>query len=167
MADTNPIADVQVKDCRLTVVQLTWQDGTRRTIATSKAADLVSVGIMVKGGASPQEIEAAFPGGSFPNQRDCRRCCGGWSKAPRTDRRRSAADGGEPVTQPQRTPRGAWPVHSVPHEANCAKGRCLARVPGSGAGAVLPRSWGFGCNQSVMTVGYQVSGITSFRPTSF
>lgn len=62
MPDNNPIADVQVKDCRLAVVQITWKDGMHRTIATSKAADLVSVGIMVKGGASPQEIEAAFPG---------------------------------------------------------------------------------------------------------
>jgi hypothetical protein len=62
MPDSNRIADVQVKDCRLAVVQITWQDGTRRTLATSKAADLESVGVMVKGGPSPQEIEAAFLG---------------------------------------------------------------------------------------------------------
>lgn len=51
-----------MRDYRLMVVTLAWQDGTRRTIASCNPADLVTVGVMAHGGKTPAEFEAAFKG---------------------------------------------------------------------------------------------------------
>ncbi len=58
----NPIADMLVRDYRLMLVTLVWQDGTRRTIATSNPADLVSIGIKAKGNEPPAAFDAMFAG---------------------------------------------------------------------------------------------------------
>src|SRR5262249_6724252 len=57
----NPVVDVFVKEHRLTLATVVWQDGTPRTIAAS-SSDLVTIGIMAHSGKSPEEFDAAFPG---------------------------------------------------------------------------------------------------------
>ncbi len=62
MPHGNPIADMLVRDYRLMVVTLIWADGTRRTIATSNPAYLVSIGVMAKGNEPPAAFDERFVG---------------------------------------------------------------------------------------------------------
>ncbi len=62
MPDSNPIADLLVKDYRVMVVTLVWTDGTRRTIATSNPDDLVPVGVMANRNEPPAAFDKLFVG---------------------------------------------------------------------------------------------------------
>ncbi len=62
MPDANPVASVLMRDYCPPLVTVVWQGGTRRTIAASNPADLVLVGIMVKGNEPPAAFDERFMG---------------------------------------------------------------------------------------------------------
>ena len=49
-----------MRDCRVMIATVVWQDGTRRTIATTNPADLVTLGVVAKGNQTPEQFDAAF-----------------------------------------------------------------------------------------------------------
>lgn len=49
-----PLASVRVQAFHVTFITIEWADGHQRTIATTNSADGGSLGILVKGGATPE-----------------------------------------------------------------------------------------------------------------
>lgn len=57
-----PIKDVRVQDFHLSFVTVEWGDGQKRTVGTANPADLVTIGILVKSGESPETFDQRFVG---------------------------------------------------------------------------------------------------------
>jgi hypothetical protein len=118
------------RDCRrLAVVTITGHDGTRRTIATNKAADLMSVGIMVRTGRRRRRSWPRSQGGSLPGRRAWWTVCGGWWRKPETHARKRGACSSlrsqlaaapVPTASNCRDPRRATAAHAAPARARVA-----------------------------------------------
>jgi hypothetical protein len=62
MDENHPIKECLVQDFHVSVVSIEWQDGRKRTLAITSGVDLITIGILVKGGATVEEIDQRFAG---------------------------------------------------------------------------------------------------------
>src|SRR6266478_1644290 len=62
MSENHPIKECRVQDFHLSIVTIEWNDGRKRTIAITSGADLMTIGILVKGAVTVEEIDQWFAG---------------------------------------------------------------------------------------------------------